>query len=114
MYRTFFFYVATLLCGCAAVHINATHDATAPGLHFYRPDFYLLVSQVEDGKFESKIVTLPNKAEEYVITSTTGVFGTAEANATLENGWNLTVFGSRYSAPRPTARFRRPSQHLGV
>jgi hypothetical protein len=39
---------------------------------------------------DAKLVMLPDKREEYAITMNSGLWGSASANPTLQEGWNLT------------------------
>jgi len=44
---------------------------------------------------DAKLVMLPDKQEEYAITMNTGLWGSAEANPTLQDGWNLTSLSGK-------------------
>jgi len=93
--------LAVLVSGCATVEVTKVTDATyKDGLRFYRPDPYLLVTADKDGNLQTSVIFLPNKAEEYVLRSHSGV-GVAEVSATLEGGWNLTQLGTKVDTKVP-------------
>src|SRR2546427_613598 len=94
------FLLAIGASACATVEVRRTSDATyKDGVRFYRPDVYLLVTNV-DGKLQTTVVSLPNKAEEYVIRSRSGL-GSVSVQATLAGGWNLTELGTTVDTKIP-------------
>lgn len=96
--------VIFLMIGCASVEITqiTKQKPYKEGLRFYRPHPYLLISQDKDDPtvFQSTIIWLPNKNEEYVI-RVKGSVGSVNMTSTLENGWNLTGFGETRDSKTP-------------
>jgi hypothetical protein len=82
-----------LLQNCAKVEVNRVTAYDQPGIRYWRPAPYLALQPSTTGTTttcEEKLVMLPDKSEEYAITMSAG-YGTAEADPTLQDGWNLTA-----------------------
>lgn len=95
MRKTIILILAVTVIGCSTVEITKVSDSTySDGLRFYRPAPYLLVTKDKGDNFQTSIISLPNKNEEYVIRQKVGL-GTVDVSATLEGGWNLTQFGTK-------------------
>ena len=75
-------------CSTVSVHRVKPGDARTPGIRYYRPAPYLVVSE---GK--ASIVYLPDRSEEYAITQHAGL-GSRKLEVTLTDGWNLTKLGA--------------------
>ncbi len=76
------------LFGCAGVDIRPASGPKDEGLHFFRPQPYLLLAASPNGcTFEVKY--LPDYDNEYVMIIHSG-FGAVTFNPTLDGGWNLT------------------------
>ncbi len=82
-----------LLTGCAGVTVYRVDSESAykGGVRFYRPQPYLLVTQLKDS-LQTAIVYLPKVNEEYAFQTHSGM-GDMEMKAALEQGWNLTELG---------------------
>ncbi len=84
--------LALLGAGCATVSIEkVTGGQPQAGLHFYRPEPFLLVT-ADNKQLSTRVIYLPNRAEEYVV-RTHAYFAKQEFNAKLQDGWNLVDFG---------------------
>lgn len=83
----------TLLgAGCATVTIEkVTGGQPQAGLHFYRPEPYLLVTD-DNKQLSTRVIYLPNRAEEYIVRPRV-FFAKQEFNVKLQDGWNLVDFG---------------------
>ena len=83
---------ALLAAGCATVTIEKVAGGQPrDGLHFYRPEPYLLVTD-DNKQLSTRVIYLPNRAEEYVVRP--HVFlAKQEFNVKLQDGWNLVDFG---------------------
>ena len=83
--------ILSILPGCASIDVTRVTSREQPGIRYWRPAPYIALSQSSDNKgtCEAKLVMLPDKSEEYAITMSAGI-GTAEADPTLQDGWNLT------------------------
>jgi hypothetical protein len=80
-----------MVSGCAGVDFRRVTSADQEGLRYWRPAPYLALQRTEkDGKVtcEVKMLTLPDKSEEYAITIRAGM-GAAKVNPTLHEGWRL-------------------------
>lgn len=75
--------------------VKKNPDNTDQGFRYFSPKPYLLVS-VTEGKFEGKIVYLPNLNEEYSVNVEDGNSGTFNGSLSFENGWNLTSANQQY------------------
>jgi hypothetical protein len=84
--------VSVIATGCAAVDVQRVQSYNQPGIRYWRPAPYIALQPAANNatKCEAKIVMLPDKSEEYAITVNTGLWGSASANPTLQDGWNLT------------------------
>jgi hypothetical protein len=101
MFRVFLVAALVAISGCATVEVKKTTDADyKDGLRFYRPDSYLLVTVDKDGNLQTAIVSLPNKKQEYVVRTKTGL-GATEMTASLDGGWNLTQLGAKVDSKIP-------------
>ena len=82
-----------LLTGCAGVSVYRvrTDSDYRGGVRFYRPQPYLLVTQLKDS-LQTAIVYLPKVNEEYAFQTRSGM-GDVEMKAALDQGWNLTELG---------------------
>jgi len=79
--------------GCAAVDVQRVESYDQHGVRYWRPAPYVAVGPVVANgttTCQASMVMLPDKSEEYAITLNTGLWGTASANPTLADGWNLT------------------------
>ncbi|MFN8087294.1 MAG: hypothetical protein U0Q04_10165 [Microbacterium sp.] len=76
--------------GCAKVVVKPATAATEEGLHFYRPRLYLQVFKDDKGICSAKVLPLPDYSQEWLVRAEPGV-GSASAEATLTDGWNLTA-----------------------
>lgn len=82
-----------LLSGCAGVNVSRVTADDQQGVRYWRPAPHVALAPVTANgatTCEAKLVMLPDKSEEYAITMTTGLWGSAEANPSLQDGWNLT------------------------
>lgn len=89
--------VVLFVSGCSKVIVEPYDPGKyTEGLRFYRPEPYLLVSQVlaadktPTGAVQTQIVYLPNHQEEYVIRERAWL-GSVSMKPTLADGWNLTA-----------------------
>ena len=81
------------IAGCASVDVRRVADSNQSGIRYWRPAPYFALSPLTSGKqttCQATLVMLPDKTEEYAINANTGLWGTAEADPTLQDGWNLT------------------------
>lgn len=114
--RSFFWLVFVGVCifvdlGCAPrVRVKSNPGPHDPGIRYYRPKPYLLISNIaegvpnENGKpgravlddryVDVQLQYLPDFEEEYAIDVRTG-FGVADVAITLEDGWNLTSINQK-------------------
>ncbi len=84
--------VALLGTGCASVTIEkVTGGQPQAGLHFYRPEPFLLVTD-DNKQLSTRVIYLPNRSEEYAV-RTHAYFAKQEFNVKLQDGWNLVDFG---------------------
>jgi len=77
--------------GCAGVDVRRVTSADQEGIRYWRPAPYIALQRSEkDGKVtcDVKMLTLPDKSEEYAITIRAGM-GAVKANPTLHEGWRL-------------------------
>lgn len=97
-------FVLAMVTGCASIKVSRIADSKKKtyeeGVRFYRPWPYLSLTREKKDSVESlkgQVLMLPNPdpSEEYVITWSTGLFGTVNPNFTLADGWNLTGFNSK-------------------
>lgn len=86
-----------MVLGCSYAKIEKVTDETDHGLRFYRPHPYVLLYEKDNSKYVAEIVWLPDKSEEYVIRPRMW-FSKLEYEATLEHGWNLTLFKNKGEA----------------
>jgi hypothetical protein len=77
-----------VLIGCANLDVRAASGPKDEGLHFFRPQPYLLLAASPNG-CTVDIKYLPDYDNEYVMIVHAG-FGTVNFNPTLDSGWNLT------------------------
>jgi hypothetical protein len=98
-----------LSAGCARVKITHVDNSdTSPGVHFYEPRPYLLVSVqkkkddkgVEHNEFSSQIIWLPDPTRRYVVQVEPG-WGTVDGSVKLTNGWMLTELGAKSDSKIP-------------
>lgn len=90
--------------GCANVDVQRVTAYDQHGIRYWRPAPYVAVGPVVASgttTCQASLVMLPDKSEEYAITMNTGLWGTASAKPTLQDGWNLT--GLDASADSKTA-----------
>ncbi|MFO1088419.1 MAG: hypothetical protein U1E46_02420 [Hyphomicrobiales bacterium] len=85
--------LAISLSGCASVSVQRVTDPVKQtGIRYWRPAPYILVQEVVTADkavvCDAKVMTLPDKSEEYAINFTPGM-GTAEVKPTLTDGWRL-------------------------
>ncbi len=85
---------AVLLISCAGVRVEkvSPDDEDKEGLRFYRPHPYLLVTEGKNKVSNVQVIMLPDKNEEYVIRTFSGL-GTVDIKVKLEEGWNLVELG---------------------
>jgi hypothetical protein len=95
--------------GCARLDIKHVDKGdSSPGVHFYEPRPYLLVSATfkvdSSGKAQTEvtnqIIWLPNPAREFVANPVPG-WGTADTSVKLLNGWMLDSIGSKMDSKIP-------------
>jgi len=95
--------------GCAQVTVTHVDDSDrSPGVHFYEPRPYLLVSVqkkkdekgVEHNEFTSQIVWLPDRTRRYVARVVPG-WGTVDGSIKLTNGWMLAELGAKSDSKIP-------------
>jgi hypothetical protein len=86
------FAVLSAACGGVTVTRLASEADYEEGVRFYRPQPYLLVTNFSTGERQAQVVWLPKKDEEYVLRVRSGL-GDVSAQATLDQGWNLTQLG---------------------
>lgn len=82
------FLFCLVMCGCASLDIHAASGPKDEGLHFFRPQPYVLLSAGPTG-CAMDIKYLPDYDNEYVMVVHSG-FGSVAFNPTLDAGWNLT------------------------
>ena len=99
--------VVAFIPSCARIEVvKASFKPDLDGVHFYRPDLYLLVTAGvdKDGKLNGtnsiQIIPLPNTKEEYIIHPVSGL-GTSEMQPTLTDGWNLTALDAKQDSKIP-------------
>lgn len=82
----------SLLSACASVEVNRVTDYQQEGIRYWRPAPYLALQRITDKNKNSvctfKVLTLPDKSEEYAITIKAGL-GAAKVTPTLYEGWRL-------------------------
>jgi len=101
MYKAILILCCAMFSACATVEIKKITDSTyTDGLRFYRPEPYLLVTKDKDDKLQTAVIYLPNKTQEYALRTIMGI-GAIEMNATLTDGWNLTVIGAKIDSKVP-------------
>ena len=101
--------LAILVTGCAQVKVtHVGRDDTSPGIHFYEPRPYLLVSVqrkkddkgVESNEYTSQIIWLPDPSQRYVVKIEPG-WGTVDGSVKLKDGWMLTELGAKSDSKIP-------------
>lgn len=101
MHKEILILCCAIFSACANVEIIGVTDSTyKDGLRFYRPEPYLLVTKDKDEKLQTSVIYLPNKTQEYALRTVLGI-GAIEMNATLTDGWNLTVIGAKIDSKVP-------------
>jgi hypothetical protein len=85
--------IGVSLAACTGVNVNRVTSYDQPGIRYWRPAPYIALQRTtdKDGKSstcEAKMLTLPDKSEEYAITINAGL-GAAKVNPTLTDGWRL-------------------------
>ena len=112
----FSFAAMLLLAACAEVKVTpiVAGDAKTPGVRFYRPEPYLLVTK-ETPKpagdaaqpaanpqptYTVKLIWLPNYVVGYAINVTPGL-GTSDTTIKLQDGWQLVELGSKIDPKVP-------------
>lgn len=96
--------LAILTAGCAQVDVRRVTSENQTGIRYWRPAPYVALTPTTVGNVttcEAKLVMLPDKSEEYAINMNSGLWGSASAKPTLQDGWNLT--GLDASADSKTA-----------
>jgi len=81
------------ISGCASVDVRRVTDDDQTGIRYWRPAPYFALAPSTSGKqtvCQATLVMLPDKTEEYAINAHAGAWGSAEADPTLQDGWNLT------------------------
>lgn len=83
---------AILTSGCAQVDVRRVTSRYQPGIRYWRPAPYIALTPATGATTcEAKLVMLPDKSEEYAINMSSGLWGSASAKPTLQDGWNLTA-----------------------
>lgn len=90
--------VSLVSSACSHLAINKVDDSHpyTQGLRYFRPAPYVLVTCGDEGKSQSQLIQLPDKAEEYVIRPIVGL-GSMTYQVNLSDGWNLTGLGPNTS-----------------
>ncbi len=87
---------ALILAGCANIDVQRVTKANTDSVHgirYWRPAPYLYITGDKEGACTAKIIYLPDKSEEYVMTPHPG-FGSITFKPSLQDGWNLTNLDS--------------------
>lgn len=96
---------ALTLTGCAGMTVKRleTNDTTTEGVRFARPWPYLAVTADAD-KFDVKLVWLPDLEEQYAVQWSAGLFGSANPDITLQDGWMLTAISGEVQSGGSTIK----------
>lgn len=91
--------------GCSSVRVVKNPDEGDPGVRYYRPKPYLLVTPADPtGRMVNlKLEYLPDYAEEY------SVHVRGKAAVSLKDGWNLVGLTTKGSPPPPPAKDEPPA-----
>ncbi len=92
------FFLPFFLFSCAVVTVKKVtpDNVNTPGVRYYRPYPYLLVTN----QSEYKVIYLPKMDEEYSVSTSPG-FGSAGASCKLVDGWNLTEYSDKLDSKVP-------------
>ena len=88
-----------LVLGCSHVEVFPSRTGQEPGLHFYRPEPYLLVTETPKGS-QVSVISLPNTRDRWVVRPRVRL-GTVDLDAKLDGGWNLTSLGASADSKIP-------------
>jgi hypothetical protein len=89
-----------LLTGCARVRVtHVSADDRSPGVHYYEPRPYLLVTRVGDN-LTNQILWLPDPSQRYLVEVCPG-WGTVDGSVKLRDGWMLDTFGAKSDSKGP-------------
>ncbi|WAC27881.1 hypothetical protein [Ancylobacter sp. SL191] len=85
-------FTSLFLSACASVDVRPVTSPNQAGIRYWRPEVLLALQETKDKEgrvsCDVKTFTLPDKSEEYAITTNAGM-GTAKSTPTLYEGWRL-------------------------
>lgn len=91
---------AFTITSCATYNVHKAKNSSEAGIRFYQPRPYLMVKEGADKGLVYDVIYLPDYSNEYIVKKK-GFIGTANVTIKLENGWNVTDFGSTYDSKTP-------------